>query len=110
MTANGVKCCRISIRLYPGEDDDLLTWLAEQDDHHGAKTHAIKQAWRRGIATGDAAPTPPLDLAEMRTVVEAAVATAMGRFNVAAASENDDEEEEAEQLLDALGKTLILEE
>jgi len=110
MTADNIKCFQLSIRLYPGDDDDLLTWLHEQDDHHGAKTHAIKRAWRRGIGTGDAAPSPALDLGEMRAVVEAAVTTAMGRFDVSAVSGSGNENDgEAEQLLDALGKSLILE-
>ena len=112
MTADGIKCFQLSIRLYPGDDDDLLTWLHEQDNHHGAKTHAIKRAWRRGIAAANVEQAPAaIDLAEMRDVVEAAVVTAMSRYDVTAASENDaDDEEETEQLLDALGRTLILEE
>ena len=112
MPADDIRCFQLSLRLYPVDDDDLLRWLHEQDDYYGAKTHAIKRAWRRGIEieTGDAAPAPILDLAEMRNIVEAAVTTAMGRFDVSAASGGSDEDDgEAEQLLDNLFKSLILE-
>ena len=106
---------QIITRLYPGTDDDLLEWYAAQGDHYGARSHAIKQALRRGIAAANAPPPSPpmggkqaIDLGEMRDVVEAAVVTAMSRYSVAA-NIGDDEAEETEQLLDDLGKALILE-
>ena len=107
------KCVQINTRLYSPEDDDLLRWYAEQSDQYGNRTHALKQAWRRGIEIGGcaASPAPILDLAEMRTVVEAAVTTALGRFDVVAANGGaGDEDEETEQLLSNLGNALTLEE
>lgn len=103
---------QIITRLYPGEDDDLLEWYAGQGDHYGARSHAIKQALRRGIAAANVPlPSPPLggiEGGELRDIVEAAVVTAMNRYSVAAIT-GDDEADEKEQLLNDLGKALILE-
>ena len=40
------------LRLYPGQDDDLIAWLAQSDAKpYGAKSQAVKEALRRGIRT-----------------------------------------------------------
>jgi len=104
---------QIITRLYPGEDDDLLEWYAAQGDHYGARTHAIKQALRRGIGlteSGGEQTPAALDLGAMRDIVEAAVVTAMSRYDVTTNIGDDREAEETEHLLDDLGKALILEE
>ena len=106
------KCVQINIRLYSPEDDALLKWYAAQGDHYGGRTHAIKQALKQGISAS-AEQTPALDMVEMRNVVEAAVTTAMARFDVTAINGNgndEDENEKAEQLLANLGNALTLEE
>jgi hypothetical protein len=107
----------LSLRLYWGQDDDLIGWLEQFDGQpYGVKTQAVKEALRRNLSTdgGQAmASQPSLDLAEVRRVVEAAIASALARFEgqmpgaVATAPGEDDE---AEDLLDALGDSLVLEE
>lgn len=107
----------LSLRLYRGQDDDLIGWLEQFDGQpYGVKTQVVKEALRRslGAGIGQAAAAPPaLDLAEVRRVVEAAMASALARFEgqmigTAAAAPGDDDE--AEDLLDALGESLVLEE
>jgi len=80
---------RLHIRLYPGQDDDLIQWLEQFNDKpYGAKSQAVKEALRRSIGQPDQPIDPihqvnPLNrvtLAEVRQVVEAAVATALARF------------------------------
>jgi hypothetical protein len=104
------------LRFYPGQDDDLIQWLDKLDEEHfGAKTQALKAALRRGMS---ADPVPAmavastLDLSEVRQVVEAAVASVLGRFEgriagVATALPLE-EDDEVEDLLDALEGTLVL--
>jgi len=54
----------------------------------GKRRTPSKRAWRRGIAAANVEQAPAaIDLAEMRDVVEAAVVTAMSRYDVTAASE-----------------------
>jgi hypothetical protein len=112
---------RLQVRLYTGQDDDLLQWLAQFDAKpYGAKSQAVKDALRRGIGidTGAGQPTvaatSSIDLAELRRVMEAAVDGALNRFGGrigggarAAAQEQDDE---TESLLDDLQAALVLEE
>jgi hypothetical protein len=105
------------IRFYPGQDADLIRWLGLLDgEPYGAKTQALKETLRRGLAAGEpvpvVAPAPVLDLVEVRQVVEAAVASALGRFEgrvvgvvPATTKEQDDE---VEDLLDRLEQALVL--
>lgn len=106
----------LSIRIRPGQDDDLISWLEQLDGQpYGVKTQAVKKALRQSLGTGigqaTAAP-PSLDLAEVRRVVEAAMTSALAQFacqgkeRTTAATSDD----EAESLLDTLGKSLVLEE
>jgi hypothetical protein len=114
---------RLQIRLYAGQDDDLLHWLAQFDDRpYGTKSQAVKDALRRGIGFGNFEQSSELpsnscgvalDLVELRQVVEAAVDTALGRFEGqigggtrVAAQEEDDE---TEALLNDLEAALVLE-
>jgi hypothetical protein len=100
---------KFTVRFYPGQDDDLLRWL-------GAKTQAIKEMLRRGMGANPVRVTttaPALDLAEIRQVVEAAVASALSRFEsqvVGVAVAATEEDDQVESLLDTLGKALILSE
>ena len=107
----------LSLRLYWGQDDDLIGWLEQFDGQpYGVKTQAVKEALRQSLNRGGGQATatqPSLDLTEVRRVVEAAVTSALARFEgqmpvaaVAAPGEDD----EAEDLLDALGDSLVLEE
>jgi hypothetical protein len=119
----------LKLRFYPGQHDDIIAWLRQFDGKpHGAKSQQAIDALRRGIGTNTAvgqsaaATASALDrsaeisrhsLAELRQVVEAAVDTALGRFEGqinggtrAAAQEEDDE---TEALLDDLEAALVLE-
>ena len=102
------------LRLYPGQDDKLIRWLEQFDNQpYGYKSQAIKDALARGIGavTGVAAATPVLDLGELRHVVEAAMTTALARFEgqlVGVTSRSPAEDSETEDLLDALGEALVL--
>jgi hypothetical protein len=105
----------LSLRLYWGQDDDLISWLEQFDGQpYGVKTQVVKEALRRGLSAGvgQAAAAPPaLDLAEVRRVVEAAIASALARFEgqmTGAPGAAPGEDDEAEGLLDALGNSLVL--
>ena len=114
----------LKLRFYPGQHDDIIAWLRQFDGKpHGAKSQGAIDALRRGIGSDKSgqcsesssypAGVAALDLAELRQVVEAAVDTALGRFEgqigagmPVAVSEEDDE---TEALLDNLEAALVLE-
>ena len=117
---------QLHIRLYPGQDDELLRWLEQFEvQPYGVKTQAVKEALLRSIdsasrSAGRSALDPAVELsgqslAEIRRVIEAAVETSVarlactlqgeGRIGTAAVAEEDDE---TEGLLDALGEALVL--
>jgi len=104
---------KLTIRLYPGPDDDLLRWLAGMEGQpYGAKSQAVKEALRRGLGMNSpAAPAgAAVDLAEIRAVVEAAVEAALARLEgtVVARPAPDAVDDEVERLLDTLGEALVL--
>jgi hypothetical protein len=111
----------LKLRFYPGQHDDIIAWLRQFDGKpHGAKSQETIEALRRGIGSGacvdqfTATAAPALDLSELRQVVEAAVDTALGRFEgqigggtkVTSSAEDD----ETEALLDNLEAALVLDE
>jgi hypothetical protein len=106
----------IKIRLYPGQDDELIQWQTQFDGQpYGVKTQAVKEALRRGIGTEPlqaTVATPALDLVEVRRVVEAAVVSALGRFEGqvlgAAAATPAEEDDEVEDLLEGFQYSLVL--
>ncbi len=104
----------IRVRLYPGRDDDLIRWLAELDrQSFGAKSQAVREALRRGLADDPASQSPApasVDLGEIRAVVEAAVESALTRLEGLALvrSAPAEPEDETERLLDDLGERLML--
>ena len=106
----------IKIRLYPGRDEELIQWQAQFDDQpYGVKTQAMKDALRRGIGTEPLQATvaaPALDLVEVRRVVEAAVVSALGRFEgqvVGATTANPaEEDDEVEDLLEGFQYSWVL--
>jgi hypothetical protein len=111
------KPIKLLIRFYPGQDNELIRWLEQLDDQpYGTKTQAIKAALLRGIGgDSDQATEAPaaLDLGEVRQVVEAAVTTALNRFEGQmgrAPIVLPGEEDETENLLDALESALVLRE
>jgi hypothetical protein len=110
---------RFTLRFYPGQDDDLIRWLDGMDGEPiGAKTQAMKMALRRGTDAGQVeavqgtGTAPALDLAQMRQVVEAAVASALVRFERqiagSAPSAAGEEDDEVEDLMRAFEESLVL--
>jgi hypothetical protein len=106
---------KFTLRFYPGQDDDLLEWLDQFDGAVApAKNQAIKDALRRAIKRGaerEAAPhESALDLAQVRQVVESALASVLARFEgqVSSSSVPADEDDEVDALLDDLGAALVL--
>ena len=115
---------QVILRFYPGQDDDLIQWLDGLDEEPTrTKTQALKEALRRGIGpehglSGAEGPlqatvaTPALDLVEVRRVVEAAVTSALGRFEGqvvgAAATTPAEEDDEVEDLLEGFQYSLVL--
>jgi hypothetical protein len=118
------KPVQVLLRLYAGQDDDLITWLESLGDlQFGIKSQAIKDALRRGLGMDNSEPgseSPSrstgaaLDLSELRQVVEAAVDTALGRFEgqIGGGTKitTGEEDDETEALLDTLEAALVLEE
>ena len=111
---------KFTLRFYPGRDDDLIRWLAEMDGELvGAKTRAVKQALRKRSDPGKAdavygaCTEPAQDLVEVRRVVEAAVASALYRFEgqTSGATESTaavEEDDEVEDLLRVFQESLVL--
>ena len=107
---------QVILRFYPGQDDDLIHWLDGLDEGSTrTKTQALKETLRRGIGVEALQATvaaPALDLVEVRRVVEAAVTSALSRFEGevvgAAATTPTDEDDEVEDLLEGLQYSLVL--
>ena len=74
------KPLKLTIRFYPGQDDDLISWLGDMQISYGKKGEAIKDTLRRGLGTtsGDSS-SPPIDtgslLADIRLMFESALAS-----------------------------------
>ena len=106
----------IKIRLYPGQDDELIQWQAQFDDQpYGVKTQAMKEALRQGVGVETQQVTvaaPALDLAEVRRVVEAAVVSGLSRLEGqvlgATAATPAEDEDEVEDLLEGFQYSLVL--
>lgn len=105
------KQTEIRVRLYPGQDDDLIRWLSRLDGRpYGLRSQAVKEALRRGIGAGTGPATGPApDLAEIRAVVEAAVEQALARLGRPSSPTRPETDDEVEALLDGLEASLVLE-
>ena len=128
MASGERKRVEIKIRLHPGQDDDLIPWLKQLDHQpYGVKTQAVKGALRRGLGAErvQTVASPPAhehpadlsrqSLVEIRQVVEAAVTSTLSRFactletgGVAGGATTTEEDDPVEDLLDTLGKALVL--
>jgi len=51
----------IKLRLYAGDDDDLLDWAQAHTHAHGELARALRTALRAGIATSSPPGDPRLD-------------------------------------------------
>ncbi len=101
---------KLTLRLHPDRDADLIRWLASLDDlPFGQKGHAIKEALRRGLGQQ---PEPVLDaemlLADIRAVVESAIQQALASGISVASSPTPGDTDETDALLDQLGDQLML--
>ena len=121
---SGPRPIKFTLRFYPGRDDDLIHWLDELDGEYiGAKTRVMKEALRRGLRAGPLqatvsaqVPDRPAEstasLAEIRQVVEVAVASALGRYQGEvtgpARTTTAEEDDEMEDLLEAFKDSLVL--
>ena len=118
---SGPQPIKFTLRFYPGRDDDLIRWLDELDGEYiGAKTRAMKEALRRGLratpaadrSAGSCQGTLTTSLAEIRQVVEVAVASALGRYQGEATgparTTTAEEDDEMEDLLEAFKDSLVL--
>jgi len=104
---------KLTLRLRPGVDDDLLEWVNNLRLPHGRKGAAIKAALRRGIGTPDATSAAQPDagnlLADIRQVVEATLSTQLANLSLIANTPvvTAEEDEYANACLDQLGDALI---
>ena len=102
---------KLTIRFYPGQDDDLIAWLEEMRASYGKKGETVKDVLRKGLgAIGDSSIVP-LDtgslLADIRQVMESTLAsfTFQPASQAEAKSQDDDLAEERLSRLD-LGLSL----
>ena len=106
------KHTKLTLRLHPDRDADLIRWLASLDDlPFGQKGRAIKDALRRGLGQ-QPEPESALDtealLADIRAVVESAVQQALASGVTITPSSTPDDTDETDALLDQLGDQLML--
>ena len=104
------KPTKLTLRLHPDHDADLIHWLASLDAlPYGQKGRVIKEALRRGLGQEQKAS---LDaealLADVRTVVEVAVQQALASATILSNHHPPDETDETDALLDQLGDQLML--
>ena len=106
------KHTKLTLRLHPDRDADLIRWLAILDDlPFGQKGQAIKETLRRGLGqTPEPEPTLTAEalLADIRAVVENAVEQALASASIITPSPAPDETDETDALLDQLGDQLML--
>jgi len=120
-------------RLYPGQDDDLITWWKSLNDlPYGGKGQAIKEALRNGLGFSEQGslgareqgrdtsdPTHPSThaqtaelLLDIRRVVEAAVIETLNQANVTVQESSKEhdlrDDSRVEELLTSLDRSLLL--
>jgi hypothetical protein len=105
---------KLTVRLYPGQDDELIAWLDQFDDRpYGAKSQAIKEALRRGIGAVIDPGRPAIDWDRLEQAFEAAAfrvfAAHLGpRLSGASPAAPADEDDETAELLDRLGASMTV--
>ena len=104
------KHTKLTLRLHPEQDADLIRWLASLDDlPFGQKGRAIKEALRRGLGQE---PKATIDaealLADIRAIVEVAVQQALANAVIVNQSASPEVTDETDALLDQLGDQLML--
>jgi hypothetical protein len=108
------KVTDLKIRLYRGQDDELIAWLDQFDDRpYGAKSQAIKEALRRGIGAVTDPGGLAMDEDRLRQLVKTGVLDVLAaylgprvsRASLAAPTHEDDE---TAVLLDRLGASMTI--
>jgi hypothetical protein len=73
------KYLKLTIRFYPGQDDDLIAWLEEMRASYGKKGETVKDVLRKGLGTTGSSSAMPLDtgslLADIRQMMESSLAS-----------------------------------
>ena len=103
---------KLTLRLHPQRDADLIRWLASLDGlPFGEKGRAIKVALRRGLGQQEEAGSV-LDadalLADIRAVVESAMQQALANAAITTRPVPSTDTDETDALLDQLGDQLML--
>ena len=104
------KHTKLTLRLHPDHDADLIRWLASLDDlPYGQKGRIIKEVLRRGLGQ-DQKETINAEalLVDIRAIVEVAVQQALTNITILTPSHFPDETDETDALLDQLGDQLML--
>ena len=103
---------KLTLRLHPDRDADLIRWLSSLDDlPFGQKGHVIKEALRRGLEKQpDSSLGAESFLADIRAIVESAMQQALASASIITPSPSPapDETDETDALLDQLGDQLML--
>ncbi len=108
---------QVKIRLYLGQDDDLLEWLDGLDPRLN-RGEVIKEVLRRGIRAAQSAPVAESSakvdedalreiIVDIRRVVEAAVLDALAKAQIHIGQETQDEDQD-DEVLDMLGDELLM--
>ena len=105
------KYLKLTIRFYPGQDDDLIAWLEEMRASYGKKGETVKGTLRKGLGVTESSSAVALDcsglLADIRQVMESTLASYA--FQPAAQAEAKVQEEDvAEERLSRLDLALSL--
>ena len=105
------KYLKLTIRFYPGQDDDLIAWLEEMRASYGKKGETVKGTLRKGLGAADNGSAVQLDtgslLADIRQMMESTLASYA--FQPAVQAEAKPQEEDAaEERLSRLDLALSL--
>jgi hypothetical protein len=65
-----VGMVQIFVRLYPGQDDDLIAWYTSPDTPRGWKAQTVRDTLRLGIEAGDQVAQLRRELRELRQTVQ----------------------------------------
>jgi hypothetical protein len=105
------KYLKLTIRFYPGQDNDLIAWLEEMRASYGKKGETVKETLRKGLGTANSGSAVALDhgslLADIRQVVESSFASYAFQPAVQAEAKSQ-EEDAAEERLSRLDLGLSL--
>lgn len=96
------KHLKLSIRFYPGQDDDLIAWLEEMRVSYGKKGETVKEVLRKGLGATGSGPEVQLDagslLADIRQVIESSFASYAFQPTVQTEAKSRDDEIAEERL------------